>query len=79
MKKVKKIISAIVLATMLFTTLFASVSCGGGRKTSGFSQFEVSYYYGPHGFQAAHGITPKSTLKQATSAARAVIATRQPL
>ncbi len=60
MKKVKKIISAIVLAAMLLTTLFASVSCGGGRKTNGFSQFEVSYYYGPHGFQAAQEETWKT-------------------
>ena len=52
MKNFKKIVSAVLLATMLFTTLFASVSCGG-RKTSGFSQFEITYYYGPHGYQAA--------------------------
>ena len=60
MKKVKKIISAIVLATMLFTTLFASVSCTPQtpedpplvKTTTGFSKFEISYYFGPQGNNA---------------------------
>ncbi len=62
MIKIKRILSFMLLATMLASTMLAAVSCGGGNEpetepeliktTTGFSNFEITYYWGPHNNQA---------------------------
>lgn len=51
MTKIKRIIAACMLAV----SLFLISSCSGEnemKNTTGFSQFEISYYWGPHGENA---------------------------